>query len=140
VNDVADIPTRAQIVAFEQELRKVPQLDIESMTQHTFGPGVYVRTMTIPAGVCVTGKVHAKEHVFIVSKGDITIVTAGEGRIRVRAPFQTIGKPGAKRAVYAHEDTVCTNVHITDVTDLQRLEAELIVPEGIGFDSQERLA
>ena len=140
MNEVAEKPTREQIARFEDELRKVPQLDIDAMTQHTFGPGVYVRTMTIPAGACVTGKVHATEHVFIVSKGDITIVTAGEGRMRVKAPFQTIGKPGAKRAVYAHEDTVCTNVHITDETDLLKLEADLIVPEGIGFDSREKLA
>lgn len=103
---------------------------IEIPTEHTFGPGFYARTITIPKGATLTGKVHATEHIFIVSRGDITLVTE-DGRRRVQAPFQTVCRPGLKRAGYAHEETVCTNIHITDETDLLRLEADLIIPEAL---------
>jgi hypothetical protein len=32
-----------------------------------------------------------------------------------------------KRAGFAHTDTICVNIHITKETDLDKLEAELIV-------------
>jgi hypothetical protein len=106
----------------------MPQVDIK--TEHTFGPGVYVRTITIPAGVTLVGKTHKTEHIFMVLKGDITLVT-DEGRVRVQAPYQCISKPGVKRAGHAHTETVCANVHITGETDLVKLEAQLIEPESL---------
>jgi quercetin dioxygenase-like cupin family protein len=118
--------TRQRIERLEAEIRQMPQADIP--TEHTHGPGFYARTITIPAGGVLTGKVHATEHIFFVSKGDITLVT-DEGRKRVQAPYQAICKAGIKRAGFAHSETVCTNVHITAETDLQRLEALLIAPE-----------
>jgi hypothetical protein len=121
-------PTRERLVQLERELMKLPQADIQ--TAHTFGPGFYARTITIPAGVVLTGKVHATEHLFIVSKGDITLVTE-DGRKRVQAPYQAVCRAGTKRAGYAHTEVVCTNVHITTETDLDKLEAELIEPEAL---------
>lgn len=122
--------SREQIARLESELRELPPAEIP--TVHTFGPGFYARTITIPAGCTLTGKVHATEHVFIVSRGDITLVTE-EGRKRVQAPFQAVCRPGMKRAGYAHTETVCTNVHINpaDETDLGQLEAMLIEPEAL---------
>ena len=130
--DVA--PSRAGIVRLEDEIRKLPQAEIE--TVHTFGPGFYARTITIPEGCTLTGKVHATEHLFIVSKGDITLVTE-DGHRRVQAPFQLVCRPGLKRAGYAHSETVCTNIHITSETDLLRLEADLIEPEHQALEAPE---
>lgn len=125
----ADIaPSRSQIMRLEAQMRELPQVDIP--TEHTFGKGFYVRTITIPAGAVLTGKVHATEHIFMVLKGDITLVTE-DGHKRVQAPFQAVCRPGIKRAGFAHSETVCANVHITDATDLARLEAELIAPESL---------
>lgn len=121
-------PTRAQIDRLEAEIQQLPQAEIA--TDHTFAPGLYVRTITVPKGVTLTGKVHATDHLFIISRGDMTLVTE-HGRQRVQAPFQCIGKAGVKRVGYAHAETVCTNIHITPETDLARLEAELIVPDGL---------
>lgn len=117
-------PTRADIERLEGVLSDLPQVDLP--LQHGFGPGFYARSLSIPADTVVTGKVHATEHIFMVTKGDITIVT-DEGSKRVQAPYQSIGRPGTKRAVYTHADTVCVNIHITNETDLAKLEAELIV-------------
>ena len=130
----APAPTRAQLEQLEQALRAGPQLDFE--TTHTFGPGFYVRTVRLPAGAVLTGKVHATEHVFFVSEGDISIATE-EGVRRVGAGFQCIARAGLKRAGYCHAETVCGNVHLTHETDLVKLEAALIeadaltAPEGM---------
>lgn len=127
--DVLDIaPQREQIDRLERAMREMPQVEIP--TSHDFAPGLYVRTITVPAGATLTGKVHATDHIFIISKGDMTLVSE-EGRQRVQAPFQAIGKAGIKRVGYAHSETVCTNIHITPETDLLKLEAELIVSDSL---------
>lgn len=120
----ANAPTREDIERLEDAIRDLPPVDMP--LRHVFGPGFYTRSLGIPAGTVVTGKVHATEHIFMVTLGDISITT-DEGVIRVKAPYQSIGKPGTKRAVYAHADSICVNVHITTETDLDKLEAALIV-------------
>lgn len=116
-------PTRADIERLERDMLAMPQIEIQ--TEHSFGPGFYARTITIPAGATVTGKVHKTEHIFMVIKGDITLVTE-HGTARVQGPYQCVCAPGTKRAGYAHTDVVCTNIHITDETDLAALELMLI--------------
>jgi quercetin dioxygenase-like cupin family protein len=120
---LAVAPTREDLERLEAVMLTMPQAEIE--TEHTYGPGFYARTITIPKGVTLTGKVHSTEHIFMVIKGDITLVTEN-GRKRVQGPYQVVCAPGTKRAGYAHEDTVCTNIHITDETDLVVLERLLI--------------
>ena len=129
--DVREAPTRAGIERLEAAMRASPD-QIEIPTTHTFGPGFYARTIAIPAGASLTGKVHATEHIFIISRGDITLVTE-DGRRRVQAPFQMVCRPGLKRAGYAHTEVVCTNVHITDETDLAALERELIEHDSLSM-------
>lgn len=121
-------PTGEQIRNFESMLRELPQLAIEP--QHTFGPGFYARTINVPAGAVITGKVHATEHLFLLSAGEMLLVTE-DGRQHVKAPFQCVARAGMKRIGHAVTDCVCTNVHITTETDLARLESALIVPEAI---------
>lgn len=104
----------------------MPQVELPLF--HTFGPGFYARTINIGAGTVLTGKVHSTEHIFILSKGEMSIVT-DDGSFRVAAPYQAVCRPGLKRAGYAHTDCVCTNVHITEETDLVKLEAQLIDSE-----------
>lgn len=126
MNDLIDKPTREQINRLESRLLEMPQAEI--LTEHTFGPGFYARTITLPEGTVLTGKVHATEHIFLLSKGEMTLVTE-QGRMTVKAPFQVVARPGTKRAGYAHTESVCTNLHITTETDLAKLEADLIEPE-----------
>ena len=125
---VQPAPTREQIQQLEAQMRSLPQLEIE--TRHTFGPGFYARTITLPAGTALTGKVHSTEHIFILSRGELSVATE-DGVQRIKAPFQMVCRPGLKRAGYAHTEVECTNVHITTETDLGRLEAELIEPEAL---------
>lgn len=130
------LPVKQSIHRLEDALRQMPQAEIH--TQHTFGPGFYARTITIPAGCTLTGKVHATEHIFIVSKGEILLATE-DGAFHVKAPYQAVCRPGMKRAGHALTEVVCTNVHITTETDLLRLEADLIIPELAAPEEMEAL-
>ncbi len=127
MNAVLDPITTAQIQHLERTIRdELETFELETI--HTYGPGFYCRTIVIPKGTVLTGKIHATEHIFLVTKGDLTVVTE-EGSARVGAGYQKVCKPGLKRAGFAHEDTWCTNIHITPETDLVKLEAALIIPE-----------
>ena len=53
-------------------------------------------------------------------------VLTPEGVVRIQAPHHGITKPGTKRVLYIHEETVWITVHATDKTDLQEIEDELI--------------
>lgn len=129
-------PMQQKIRDIESEMRQLPQLDIP--VEHTFGPGFYARTIRVPAGATITGKVHATEHIFFLSKGEMMLATEGDP-FHVTAGFQAICKPGLKRIGHALTDAVVTNVHITTETDLVKLEAMLITPEALSFEPKEAL-
>lgn len=110
----------------EAAILSVPQLEI--IPVHRFAAGIYAREITIPAGAIVTGKVHRTRHLNILSAGEITVWTEGEGPRRLIAPFSFVAEPGSRRVGYAHADAVWTTIHATTETDLDKLEAELIEP------------
>lgn len=122
------VPTRAQIDALAQHMRSMEQVELP--VTHTYGPGFYCRTIDVPAGVTLVGKEHATEHVFALTKGRMVLVSDGQ-RMEVEAPFQVVCQPGVKRAGHAITDCRCTNLHVTELTDLAELEAALIVPEAL---------
>lgn len=126
---------RQQIQALEDAMRKFDQLEIE--TRHYFAKGLYAREITIPKGCLLTGKIHKTEHLNIVSKGKIAVVTEFGQQI-IEAPCTLVSQPGTKRAGLALEDTVWTTVHGTNETDLEKLEAELIAPDYEILDVYER--
>jgi len=121
-------PAAAAIQRLEDVLMVGEKIDIDSRTDHTFGPGFYARTLRLKAGETLTGKIHATEHIFILSEGELLVATE-DGKARLKAPYQSVSRPGLKRAGYAVTDVVVTNVHITTETDLEKLELELIAPE-----------
>lgn len=100
--------------------------DVEMPLQHTFAPGVYVRTIFIPAGSVIIGKIHKHRHANVLSQGHVTVLTEGGGLEELHGPLTMVSEPGTKRAVYAHTDTVWTTIHPTDKTDLGDIEEEVI--------------
>lgn len=118
-------------------MSKLPQATLE--TKHYFADGMYCREVARPAGCTIVGKVHKKEHLYIIAFGTVTIV--GDGyRDTVTGPKVIVSKPGTKRAVYAHTDAVCMTVHRTDQTDLNEIEKELIESDDKAlFDASNRL-
>lgn len=125
---LARVPSREQILRLERELMKCPQIEIP--VRHYHCKGLYAREITIPKGIILTGKTHRTEHLNILSKGDITVLT-DSGMKRLQGPYTMVSQPGTKRVGYTHEETVWTTIHASDETDLEVLEAQLIVPDNL---------
>lgn len=114
--------------AIEAEMLSRPQVDVPPT--HFFLDGLYAREITIPAGTLLSGKIHRTQHLNIISKGEISVYTEGEGVRRIVAPHTFIAEPGTRRLGFAHTETVWTTVHANpgDERDLAVLEERLIQP------------
>ncbi len=121
-------PSLPQIKRLQDTLADLPQIALEP--EHMFAPGMYIRTLKIPADSVVVGKMHRHAHPVFLLKGECTILT-DKGMERIRAPHQWVGHPGAKRPLYTHTDCEFVTVHLNadDTQDLEALEAEIIIPE-----------
>lgn len=119
------VPSRENILALEDAMRKEPdQIRIEPV--HYFAHGLYAREITIPKGAVLTGKIHLFEHINIISKGDISVLTE-QGIKRIKAPATIISQPGIKRVGYAHEETRWTTIHACEAKDGDEAEKLLVV-------------
>ncbi len=114
---------------------KMTELEVK----HHFAPGVYAREVLLPAGSVVVGKTHKTEHLNIISQGHCTVHSMGE-IIEIHGPYTFVSKAGAKKAVYSHTDVVWTNIHLTDKTDVDEIEKEVIDEMAeIEFEQRKRL-
>jgi quercetin dioxygenase-like cupin family protein len=113
---------REQIAWLEQSVLREPQVELS--VSERLCDGMYLREMFIPKGTILTGKIHIREHVSIISRGDITIVTE-QGTERYVAPQILISPPGTKRVGFAHEDTIWTTIHATPLRDLEKIPDSL---------------
>jgi hypothetical protein len=93
--------------------------------KHSFAKGLYVRQITLPAGMLFVTKIHKFSHPAFLMTGDVSILEE-EGTRRVVAPASFITKAGTKRALFTHQETVWITVHATDKTDLKEIEDEII--------------
>jgi hypothetical protein len=115
-------PSRSDIDRLEGHILTEPQVNFE--TTHALSGGMYARTITIPAGVVLTGAAHKKDHLNIM-RGDITVWTeAGMQRLTGQHVLPT--KAGAKRVGFAHSETLWTTICATELTDLAAIESELV--------------
>lgn len=99
---------------------------VEIPVEHLFVNGMYARKIVIPAGTMLTGRVHKFGYVDIMLSGDISVATP-DGVKRMTGYNILEGKPGRKRAGYAHEDTHWVTVHRTNETDPDGIEEKLTV-------------
>jgi hypothetical protein len=82
----------------------------------------------MPAGSLVTSKIHRTEHPFMIVKGDVSVYSLNEGVVRYKAPHFGITKPGTRRILKNHEDTVWFTFHPADETDVDEIEKRIIEP------------
>ncbi len=119
---------RESILALEEFLRSFPeeeQLNGEDLTGHYFAPGVYARTCFLPKGSVVVGKIHKTEHLNIVCKGKCSVSTE-DGPMFLEGPCVFTSRAGVQKAVYALEDTTWITIHVTEETDLKKIEKDVI--------------
>ena len=94
------------------------------ITHNIYG-GMYEREMFIPEGVILTGKIHLKDHIFILLEGDLSVMT-DIGIKRIQAPYKFNVKAGIKKIGYAHTDVKCTTIHKTNKKSIEKIERELV--------------
>lgn len=115
---------RQKVESLQQELMKLPQY--QPQTKHFFHGGMYCREVYRHAGVLVVGKVHKKEHFYLIVYGTVQI-TDGEGNVqKVTGPHLFLSKPGTKRAVYALTDTLAMTFHVTSAETVEEAEEQLV--------------
>ena len=109
-----------------QEYMQTLESTLENCTlRHIFAPGSYAREMTIPKGTLIIGKIHKHAHLNIISQGKVRVATEF-GPVYFEAPYTFVSEVGTKRAVYALEDTIWTTIHVTEETDLVKIEDYVI--------------
>jgi len=109
------------------------------VTHHfTKGDGVngkmYVRSILMKKGICVTSKIHTWEHPFFVMTGSMTWFNEVEGMdeaVHIQAPYFGITKPGTRRAILIHEDVIMTACYATDLEDVAEIERTIICPHEV---------
>lgn len=136
LKDESRLAERNGIHALENVMLNMPdedKFDIDSLTQHFFAPGVYARMFFIAAGSVAVGKIHKTEHLNIICKGKISVSTE-DGPMVLEGPCVVTARPGIKKAVYAIEDTTWINIHVTDETDLDKIEEQVIAKDYAEID------
>jgi hypothetical protein len=114
---------RNKVETLQAELCKLPQYEPE--TKHTFHAGMYCREVWRQAGVLVVGKVHKKEHFYLIVSGTVAITT-DDGVQSITGPQLLCSTPGTKRAVYAETDALCMTFHVVDAKTVEDAEIELV--------------
>jgi hypothetical protein len=138
--NLAEPPSLAQIKQLQDALGELEQ--VECPVEHFFAPGLYTRKCTIPAKSVVVGKMHRHQHPTFLLSGTVRINT-DKGMETITGPHIWISQEDAKRALYTVTECVFATVHLnpTDTTDMQAIEADVIVPEAlIEYDRPKELA
>lgn len=110
----------SKVDLIEREFLKLPQVDCPVV--HRFGPGIYIREVTVPAGSYAIGHAQRFEHMNVFLKGRVTVMNDDGTSTDLVAPMTFVGKPGRKIG-YVHEDMVWQNIYATTETDIATLEA-----------------
>lgn len=115
----------------------MPQVDCPVV--HYFGPGIYVREVTIPTGAMAMGHAQRHDHLNIVLKGSVAILDGGEWRT-ITAPAIFVGKPGS-RFGYCLEECVWQNIFANpdDERDIVVLENRYFNKSAVSEKFQELL-
>jgi hypothetical protein len=106
-----------------------PEHQITEELHHHFADGLYAREMRVPAGSVVVGKMHKYPCLNFIMSGVMEVRSTTGKPIRIEAPYIFSSPGGTKRAGYAVTDLTWVTVHPTQNTELDKLEAELIITD-----------
>lgn len=100
----------------------------ECKVEHFFGPGWYSRKIFMPKGTLLTSKIHATKHPYVVLSGIAHVWTERDGVVTVCAPYSGVTEPGTRRVIYIQEDCEWQTFHCVKSSNLEQIEAEIIMP------------
>ena len=104
----------------ENCLNEKDELNLHCM-EHEIINGMVRRTLFIPKGMFVTGRIHKEPYIDMVIWGDVEVqVQTGTERYDQFTILE--GIPGRKRVLYAHADTLWTTVDRTTAKSLDEVE------------------
>jgi hypothetical protein len=84
---------------------------VECPLTHLFTPGLYTRTIFMPAGSLIMSMTHNTRHPFIITTGEVDVISP-EGSVTYIAPYMGITQPGTKRFLHVKQDTTWTTFHV----------------------------
>lgn len=107
----------------ELEIAMLSLPQVECPVVHHFFPGLYIRELTIPAGVLAIGHAQKYEHLNIILQGRVSMFEEGKVKF-IKGPLMFMGQPGRKFG-YVTETIVWQNIfpNPTNETDIEKLEA-----------------
>lgn len=123
MSNLAELGSMPEILRIEKEIEKMPQVTLP--VEHYQVDGVYVRSMFIPAGTILTGKIHNFENIAILAQGTIRVSNGTDSYV-LTAPHIMVDNPGVKRIGYAETDVTFITVHKTANTEIDDIEQELV--------------
>lgn len=124
MSEIANLSYDDFLDRVEAEMANIGVVEIE--TTHLFTPGLYVRTIHIPAGAFLTSKIHKTKHPFVLSSGKITIFTEQGGEEVLEAPYMGVTLEGSRRFARAETDCIFSTFHVTQKTDVDEIEKDIV--------------
>jgi len=103
---------------------------------HYFGPGIYIREVSMAAGIFAIGHRQTQEHVNILLKGSVLMMNEDGTTHQLNAPLMFTSKPGRKMG-YILEDVVWQNIYATEERDVQVLESMFLDKSPAWIDANE---
>ena len=121
---------------FEQKVQVVEkgmleQEQVYCPVVHRFGPNIYIREVTLPAGCFSIGHYQKTTHMNVMLTGKVTMVKEDGSHVEVVAPQTFVSGPGRKIG-YIHEKVIWQNIYSTDETDVEKLE-EMFLEKSMTF-------
>lgn len=111
---------RGKLQAIQAALLTAPQVDIA--TDHVIHGGMYARTITIPAGIVLTGA-FIKLPTVLIANGNASVFV-GDRWVSIEGYHVLAAAAGRKQVFIAHEDTQLTMIFPTDATTIEQAEDE----------------
>ena len=99
----------------------IAQPQIQCEEKHHFGPNIYIKEVTMPAGTLIIGKHHRMDHLCNMVSGRMRILQEDGTTKELVAPITFMAKSGRKVA-YIIETVVFQNIYSTPETDIEKLE------------------
>lgn len=107
-----------------QKIAQMPKVDAK--VAHTFTPGLYCRSILMPAGSQHLSKVHKTKHQYFIMQGACLVSeNGGEPKMYI-APYHGVTEPGTWRELFIIMDCVWITAHPTDKTTVAEVEADII--------------
>jgi len=97
------------------------QEQVDCPVVHRFGPGIYIREVTIPAGTFSIGHYQKTTHLNVMLKGRVLMCNEDGTQTELVAPQTFVCGPGRKIG-HILEDMTWQNIYATDETNVEVLE------------------